>query len=158
MDQKIPKSTTDPISYIKGTYNVNLFLKPTDKEEIAKTITNLKDGSPGEDGIPSKIYKVSKPFISNTLAFLVNLSLSQHIDYLRPPVFRRQVRNTRYGGATVTGEGCIQWLTSSCRRGVTPLFVFLHRGSKNRPIWLNFFLLERYLYKECHREVKITET
>ena len=79
MDQKIPKSTTDPISYIKGTYNVNLFLKPTDKEEIAKTITNLKDGSPGEDGIPSKIYKVSKPFISNTLAFLVNLSLSQGI-------------------------------------------------------------------------------
>ena len=79
LDKKIPVTKTDPISLIKRKYQVNLFLEPTDSEEIVKLITKLKDCAVGHDNIPSKVLKRAQSIIADPLTHIVNLSLEQGV-------------------------------------------------------------------------------
>ena len=42
LDAKIPHCNTDPTMYIKKQYNVNIFITPTDENEIKKSSSILK--------------------------------------------------------------------------------------------------------------------
>ena len=50
---KIPKTNTNPVSYIPKNYTVNMFLHPTSTIEIEKIIKQLKICAVGCDEIPS---------------------------------------------------------------------------------------------------------
>ena len=79
LDSKIPKAKSDPISFMKGNYTINLFLNLTDPAEVTSIINKLKDGAPGWDNIPAKIYKKSIDIIATPLVHAINLSLQNGI-------------------------------------------------------------------------------
>ena len=60
LDKNIPVGTKNPVSFLPKNYNVNIFLKPTDTQEICKIIDKLKICAVGWDEIPSSILKDNK--------------------------------------------------------------------------------------------------
>ena len=56
-----------------------MFVFSTYPSEIKAIITNLKDSSPGYDGISAKILKSSINYLLNPLVHVINLSLTQGI-------------------------------------------------------------------------------
>ena len=54
-DKKIPKSFTDPLSYIKCSNSSYIFMNPLDTTEVKTIIMQLKESSPGWDDIQAKI-------------------------------------------------------------------------------------------------------
>lgn len=62
--------------YLYGNYMQSFFMKPTDKTEIHKIITNLKSSrTGGVDGICSKILTAVADIIAQPLTHCINLSL-----------------------------------------------------------------------------------
>ena len=60
---KIPLVSANPDDYLQGAYRYSMFLSPATPDEIKRIIQNLKNSSPGWDGInlllsnrPSPIY------------------------------------------------------------------------------------------------------
>ena len=74
LDDKIPKASIDPVSFINRNQTVNIFLKPVDPEEIKKCILNLKEGASGFDEIPSKLLKFVNAQLIEPLAHIINRS------------------------------------------------------------------------------------
>jgi hypothetical protein len=74
-----PQTNKDPLSYIKHTSKNTLFLSPVNDDEIKTIIRNLKNSSPGYDGIKGNILKLSSEYIIPVMTHMVNLSLSQGI-------------------------------------------------------------------------------
>jgi hypothetical protein len=79
LDNKIPKSSINPISFIKKNYPSNIFLAPCTEVEIGKVIDKLKNCATGWDLIPSSLLKSNKPIFNPLLTYIINLSLSQGI-------------------------------------------------------------------------------
>jgi hypothetical protein len=79
LDNKIPSTTTDPLSYIPNNYTINIFLQPTTPEEIVKIIDKLRNCAVGWDGLPSSILKDNKYILSSVLTHIVNLSLTNGV-------------------------------------------------------------------------------
>ena len=75
LDKEIPKTNTDPISFIKKNYTVNIFLNPTSPMEIDKIIQKLKSCSVRWDNFPASILKDNSFLFSEILAHLINISL-----------------------------------------------------------------------------------
>jgi hypothetical protein len=57
LDKKIPKPTTDPLSYIPSQNINSIFLNPCSKDEITQIITKLKTCANGWDDISATIIK-----------------------------------------------------------------------------------------------------
>ena len=74
LDKKIPKSSKNPLEYIKKQYTINMFMVPVTIEEVNKIISDLKTCAPGWDHIPSKLLKENTEIISPTLTHLINIS------------------------------------------------------------------------------------
>ena len=77
--KKIPNNITNPTDYIPNTYTVNMYLNPTDPDEMSKIIDRLKDCASGWDCIPSSVLKSTKIYITTILSHIINLSLCQGI-------------------------------------------------------------------------------
>jgi hypothetical protein len=73
---KIPQISQDPCKYMDGNVTNSLFLNPTDENEILGIISNLRNSSPGHDGISVKIIKKLKYQLLTPLAHIINLSFS----------------------------------------------------------------------------------
>jgi hypothetical protein len=59
-----------------GNVTNSLFLNPTDENKILGIISNLRNSSPGHDGISVKIIKKLKYQLLTPLAHIINLSFS----------------------------------------------------------------------------------
>jgi hypothetical protein len=79
LDKKIPASATDPVSFIKKSFTINIFLAPTNPEEIAKIITNLRNCAVGWDNFPADILKDNKELMSDLLSHMINLSINKGV-------------------------------------------------------------------------------
>ena len=77
LDNKIPTTNVDPLSYIKKNYPSNIFLLPCDEEKIRKVIDKLKNCVTGYDLIPSILLKNNKNIFNPLLTHIINLPLSQ---------------------------------------------------------------------------------
>ena len=74
----IPKSETTYCSYLKNNFTTNIFMSPTDKQEILNIIGQLKSKSTqGHHGISPKLLKDLKDPLSSPLATIINKSLSE---------------------------------------------------------------------------------
>ena len=69
----------NPVDYIKNKLSKSIFLQPTNSEEISNLIKQLKNCSPGYDGITPKIVKLFSSKLSEPLTHIFNLSLSQGV-------------------------------------------------------------------------------
>ena len=76
LDKKIPASKIDPLQYVSHN-DRSIFLNPVDQTEIMRIITELKDCSPGWDGIEAKVVKKTSHLFLDPLQHVLNLSLSQ---------------------------------------------------------------------------------
>ena len=68
-----------PTSFMKGTYDHSLFLSPTNDEEVTKILLELKNSSPGYDGISIKVLKSTRDIIIPLLVHIINTSLQTGI-------------------------------------------------------------------------------
>ena len=72
---KIPSSSTDILTYLKGSFSQSFVLLPTDASEIISITNSLKNKkSFGQDEIPVDIMKKSIQYISEPLAIIFNSS------------------------------------------------------------------------------------
>ena len=70
-----PNSNTNPTSYIKKEYVNSLYLKPVEDNEIRNIIRDLRNTSPGHDGITAYLIKNVTDDIVTQLSFIFNLSI-----------------------------------------------------------------------------------
>ena len=77
--ESLPHSNESFKSYMPVTNPYSIFIKPVDNHEIKNTICNLKDKSPGWDGIGTNIIKESFPNYLNALTTIINMSLTEGI-------------------------------------------------------------------------------
>ena len=78
MAKKIPVTIKSPLDYIhvnQGATQNNMFLQPTDPDELHFIIKNMKASSPGADSISPKIIKDTASLILKPLTHAINLSL-----------------------------------------------------------------------------------
>ena len=79
LDKKIPISTKDPISFMKGNYTDCLYLRPCNSEEIAQIINNLKNCATGHDEFPSVLLKRNLTLVKEPIMHILNLSLASGV-------------------------------------------------------------------------------
>ena len=79
LDNKIRRTSTNPISYIKTCCIHNIHLSPCTDLEIGKIIENLKNCASGWDNLPAQVLKENKPTLTPLLTHIVNLSLTQRV-------------------------------------------------------------------------------
>jgi hypothetical protein len=71
---KIPKSNITPQRYLNTRVTESIFLNPVEISEVNKIITNLKNSSPGWDGIGARIVKEVKSYLMTPLLHIFNRS------------------------------------------------------------------------------------
>ena len=76
---KIPNVGIDPMNYISEEVNDSIFVRPTDEVELKNVINNLRNSSPGLDGIKANIVKNTTDIISSPLIQILNLSLQEGV-------------------------------------------------------------------------------
>jgi len=74
----IPPTNINPLHSVQ-TSDGSFFLTPTDSLEVTDIVRNLKDGSPGGDGITAECLKNTMPILVNQLVHIFNLSFEQGI-------------------------------------------------------------------------------
>ena len=72
---KIPNKDTDPTSFIKDTNIASMFINSVTPEEVATLFQNLKNASPGWDGLHSKIVKCTYKSYLDVITHVFNLSI-----------------------------------------------------------------------------------
>ena len=77
--QSIPSSNIPPTSFIHNTNPISMYTRPVTELELINVIRELKNNSPGPDGIPATIIKESTEIIVPILTHVINLSLTQGI-------------------------------------------------------------------------------
>ena len=78
LSMKFQNNTIDPKSLLKGSYPDTMFLSPTNKYEIIKTIQGLKNSySSGIDNISTVLLKKCSTEISEPLQYIFNCSFEQ---------------------------------------------------------------------------------
>ena len=76
----IPSSTSTIYDFLGHPISPSIYLTPTDNNEIANIIKNLKhSSSTGPDGIPAPVIKAAAPFITTQLTDIINVSLKTGI-------------------------------------------------------------------------------
>ena len=73
--KKIPNTSIDPLGYIPRKNLDNIFLNQVSESEIIKIIKEMKNSSPGWDGISAKIIKNSYQSFIVPLTHVCNLSI-----------------------------------------------------------------------------------
>jgi len=77
---KIPQAPKTPQQYLKNNIRNSIFLNPTDPEEVAKLIQNLKSkNSSGHDNITSKLLKHLNDELKSPICDLINKSINSGI-------------------------------------------------------------------------------
>ena len=79
LDRKIPRTQTNPNTFIPRRYSINIQLDPATEPEITKIIDNLRECATGWDDIPAIVLKENKNIIKGTLMHIINTSLSTGI-------------------------------------------------------------------------------
>ena len=77
--KKIPKHNNNPQQYLGDRILNSIYLSPVNESEINKIVSQLKDNSPGYDGIKSSVLKLSMPSLCGHLTYLCNLSLLEGV-------------------------------------------------------------------------------
>ena len=77
--KNIPETNIDPISFINSNITESMFLDNIDEYELKQILIDLKNTSPGYDGICAKIVKSSYSLILEPLLHVLNLSVTQGI-------------------------------------------------------------------------------
>ena len=76
ISEKISKSSKNYTNYLKDPIKKNLYLYPTNEQEILKILSRLKNKkSFGEDGISNMLLKSIKHQIAKPLSFMINKSI-----------------------------------------------------------------------------------
>lgn len=74
----IPKSDTTFYNYLNNTFDRNIYMTPTDKQEVFEIISQLKNkATQGHHGISPKLLKDLKYPLSSPLATIINKSISE---------------------------------------------------------------------------------
>ena len=76
---KIDDTGTNPITFLKGTFDNSMFLTPCSDIEVTEIINSLKLSTPGYDQITAKVLKVAQDIVSPLLSHVINNSLSSGI-------------------------------------------------------------------------------
>lgn len=97
--QSIPTSHIAPTSYIETSIPTSMYVRPVTELEISNLIRDLKNSSPGPDGIPPAIIKDTVDFIIPTLTHVINLSLTQG-------VFPSELKNAKVIPLFKSGDAC----------------------------------------------------
>ena len=80
ISKKIPRTPKSPLNYLNGRNTNSMFHFPVTHIEVEDAISNLDSSkSCGLNSVPIYILKVLVPYISNTLATLINQSFSKGI-------------------------------------------------------------------------------
>jgi hypothetical protein len=79
LDSKIPRTATDPTSFIKEVNTHSIDLRPCTQEEVGKVVASLKHCATGWDSIPASLIQDNALSITPSLTHIINLSLSQGI-------------------------------------------------------------------------------
>ena len=74
---KITITGTDPLSYLPPMLQSTIFLRPVEEIEVKQIIHNLKDASPGWDGVHAKVVKSTYNEFLTPLTLVLNSSLEQ---------------------------------------------------------------------------------
>lgn len=77
--QSIPTSSTAPTSFIESSSPASMYISPVTEVEISNLIRDLRNSSPGSDGIPPAIIKETADILIPVLVHVINLSLSQGV-------------------------------------------------------------------------------
>ena len=78
--KSIPRNPKSPLDYLRNRNSNSIFLTPVIKSDIEDIINGLVvSKSVGPNGIPIKLLKILGPFISHSLAQLVNRSFLQGV-------------------------------------------------------------------------------
>ena len=72
---KIPETDADPINYVRNRVSRCIELTPVSESEIQKILKNLKNSSPGWDGISPYIVKMTYSLFTKPLLHICNLSI-----------------------------------------------------------------------------------
>ncbi len=72
-----PVNTFD--SYLTNQQELTFSMPPVTSEEIINTVSQLRDSSPGYDGIPMKLLRVLMPSLCPVILYLCNMSFSTGI-------------------------------------------------------------------------------
>ena len=76
--KNIPESTISPTHYLNDVnITQSIYLQPVDENEVKRIILNLKNSSPGHDGMSSKVIKQTYHIYLPVLVHLLNLSITQ---------------------------------------------------------------------------------
>ena len=75
----MPKQNISHRDFVPERATASVFLEPTDEVEIKKSIRNLKEGAPGQDGITANNINCITDHIASPLTQIVNLSFEQGI-------------------------------------------------------------------------------
>ena len=79
LDSKIPRSNTNPNSYITETNLCSIYLRPCTNDEVGKIITSLNRCAMGWDNIPTSLIQENSQSITRCLTHIINLSLTQGV-------------------------------------------------------------------------------
>ena len=77
--QKIPKQNHSPEHYLGERSLNSIFLSHVTENELIKLVSQLKDSSPGYDGIKASVLKLSMNVLSTHLTHLCNMSLMEGV-------------------------------------------------------------------------------
>ena len=79
LDNSLPNSTIDPLTYFENNVLSSLYLTPTTAEECASLIAGLKLTKTDKDTVPVILIKNNKNSISKVLSDIINLSFKSGI-------------------------------------------------------------------------------
>lgn len=77
MENKIPFSNRDPLTYINKSNQHSIYLQSVEIDEIINEVKVLKNASSGCDVIHSKIVRLTYPLYIKPLQHVLNLSITQ---------------------------------------------------------------------------------
>lgn len=76
LEQELPNSTIDPITYLSVNSNSHIFLNPVDESECLKIIMSLKNSRVGLDHISIGLFKQYSYFYVHVICDLINICFS----------------------------------------------------------------------------------
>ena len=75
LDESLPISNIDPLSYVSNSISSSLFLRPSDPYECASIIRDIKVTKQGKDEVPIKLFIENRSFLSVIVSQMINQSM-----------------------------------------------------------------------------------
>jgi len=79
LDSELPRSSIDPLSFIKRNNFASLFLTPVTETECCAQLAKLKNKSNGKNAISVNLLKIIIPYIAPTMTEIINLCFTAGI-------------------------------------------------------------------------------